>query len=139
MPIFEPGREMKRGDILYAERINAIESELRRLGQIRGGAGLDVRQSRSGLQITGVAQATKYAAIAASAFAPRSGSTVSSGTVTVQWNNAGTLADAGLQTITAWCISSTTMTSGNSIDSGQYCTVWQDPFGTWWASPEECS
>jgi hypothetical protein len=142
MPIFFPPTDLKPGDVLLAERLSAIEEELRRLGTIKGGAGVSVRHTKSGLQVTGQGQVDRYAAVATSDFAPRSGTTVSSGSVEIwylQDSGAGTIADAGITLPVVWCISSSTMTSGHAIDSGQYCTVYQDPFGIWWASPEECS
>jgi hypothetical protein len=138
LPLFDPPPP-RRGDILTAERLGKLEAEVSRLSGIRGGAGLAVRHSAGGLQITGQAQSTKYIGVATSDFAPRSGSTIHSGSVDLYWNNAGSLETTGLSIAEVWCVSSTTMTSGNSIDSGQYCTVWQDAFSTWWASPEECS
>lgn len=140
MPFYNPTRP-KTGDVFTADRLAAIDDELRRLAQIRGGAGLSVRHGRSGLQLAGVNQADKYVGIASTDFSPLSGSTPGSGTVEVYWLNpsTGDIEDTGIG-LTAYCISSSTIDSSSySIESGMHVTVWMDPFGTWWAEPQDCT
>lgn len=50
----------------------------------------------------------------------------------------GTLTTTGVE-IQVYNASSTTMTSGNGIDSGQYCWVQQDQGGFYSVAPLECS
>jgi hypothetical protein len=141
MPIFSPGTPLRRGDPLTAERLNAIEAELIRLGAVRGGPGVDVRQGKGGLHITGVRQADRYLAKATSNFAVTSGTTPTSGSVDLYWRNpgSGAMETSGTSLAEVWNMSDFAMTSGNAIDSGMWCSVWQDCFGTWWISPESCA
>ena len=140
MGLFDQGT-WKPGDEITAARLNAIEDELKRLVGVRGGAGLAVRHSKGGLQVTGLDPGGRYVGEATTAFTPRSGATPGHGSAKVQWRDpaTGDLADVGITLDDVATASATTMTSGHSIDSGQKVALWTDPFGTWWASPEECS
>jgi len=131
---------VKRGDVLQAELLNRMQAELARLGKIRGGAGLSVRQGGGGLQLTSLDPNNRYLAVANGNISARSGTTPGTGNVDVCWINPSgpTITNIG-PTIAVYNPSSSTMTSGQGIDSGQYCWIEQDPFGSWIVAPLECS
>lgn len=129
----------KPGDSLKAEQLNAMASAIKVLQGVRGGPGVNVRRGAGGtLQITGQQPVTSYLCVASGAITARSGTTPGTGTVTLCWLTGGVITSLS-QMLTAYNASASTMTSGNGIDSGQYCWVQQDCFGTWWVTPLECS
>lgn len=128
----------KKGDVLPASTINAL---IEATGiEVRGGAGIQTRKTRRGMQITGIQPNTSYLAVASTDFPVRSGTTPGSGSVDLQWidDSGPTIASLGI-TVAAYCSSSKAQTSGNAIDSGQYCWAEQDPFGIWHTMPLECA
>jgi hypothetical protein len=60
------------------------------------------------------------------------------GQVDVYQDVSGTLTAVGTNVI-ARCSVSRTTGAGNGIDSGGWCWVELDPFGTYWASPLDCN
>lgn len=128
----------RRGDVLTAETVNAL---VEATGiDVRAGAGIQARRTRRGVQMTAIAPNRAYLAKATSAFAVRSGTTPGSGTLDLYWiDTAGpTIATLGIS-VTAYTVTSKAQTSGNAIDSGQYCWAEQDPFGVWNTMPLECT
>lgn len=138
MPEYNPPT-FRTGDVLRASDLQAI-ADAARAQRVQGGAGVEVRRGPGGsVQITGNLPPGKYIGVASGNITARSGTTPGTGTVTVKYVAAsGSLASVGADIAVKNC-SSTTMTSGNGIDSGQYCSIWRDAFGVWWVSPEECS
>jgi hypothetical protein len=126
----DPTSRPKRGDILTAELMASI---LDRLARLEGAK-----------DISGLPPNTLFVGVAGGDFAPRSGTTVSSGSVTIYWlssvsGSTGTIATSGVTIPEAWNISETAYpVSGNSINSGQYVGIWKDAFETWWVAPLEC-
>lgn len=128
----------KRGDVLTADTVNAL---IEASGiDVRGGAGIQTRRTRRGVQMTAIAPNTSYLAKATSAFVVRSGTTPGSGTLDLQWidDSGPTITSLGI-TVTAYTVTTVAQTSGNAIDSGQYCWAQQDPFGIWHTMPLECA
>jgi hypothetical protein len=128
----------RRGDVLTADVINAL---IEATGiDIRGGAGVQARKTRRGVQLTAIQPNTAYLAKATSNFAVRSSTTPGSGTLDLYWiDTAGpTIATLGIS-VTAYTVTSKAQTSGNAINSGQYCWAEQDPFGVWHTMPLECT
>ena len=126
----DPASRPKRGDILTADLIGSILSRLDRLEGNKDGSGLPPN--------------TLYVGVAGGDFAPRSGTTVSSSSVTIYWlasvsGSTGTIAPSGITIPEVWNISEAAFpVSGNSINIGQYVGVWKDAFETWWCAPLEC-
>lgn len=136
---FYDQRRLARGDVFTAERLAAIEEELRRLGNFSGGAGIVARQSKGGLQISAVQPNTRYLAVASGDITPRSGSTAGTGQVDRQYiDSTGAIASTGEALLDVLNPSSSTMATGKSILTGLYCWVEQDCFGTWIVAPLEC-
>ena len=128
----------RRGDVLTAETINALV-EATGIG-IRGGAGVQARRTRRGVQITGIQPNTSYLAKATSDFNVRSGTTPGTGGLDLYYiDDAGpTITTLGIS-VTAYTSSNKAQTSGKAINSGQYCWAEQDPFGVWHTMPLECT
>lgn len=131
--------DFKRGDPLSHATLNEI---VRRLEPVapRGGAGLDVRMGRDGQVQVAALQPLRFVGVANGAISPRSGSTWGTGKVTrYQLDHvAGTDSSTG-QDYDVVNPSSTKMSSGNGIDSGQYCWVEEDSDGNLVVTPLECS
>jgi hypothetical protein len=131
--------DVKPGDPIKAEHYMALIKAVRELMDVRGGDGTSVRRSGGRLQVSAIPRVDGYLAVATSAFAARSGTVPGTGTVDLYWFDGTNITATGDSLADVVNVSSTTMTSGNSIDSGMYCWVVQDAFGTWYASPLECS
>lgn len=140
MPGYYDQPPLKPGDVLTAHRLTAIETELRRLGRVRGGEGVTVRHARGGLQMTAVQPNNRYLCKASGNIDAASGDTPADGVVALCWLNpaTGNIETTG-ETKAVKNPSTSTMTSGYGIDSGQLCWIDQDIFGTWWVVPLECS
>lgn len=130
--------DVKPGDPIKAEQFMAIVQAVRELMDVRGGNGVDVRRAGGRLHMSAIPRVNAYLGVATSIFAARSGTTPGTGTVDLYWYDGTTLAATG-ESVNAINVSATTMTSGNSIDTGMYCWVQLDPFGIWYVSPLECS
>ena len=140
MPDFNPPT-YKRGDPWRAEDVQAIVAELKRIGNIRGGAGVQVRQGAGGTQLTAVGPNTAYLGVATADIAPAAGTTPGGPVdVTLWWiDTAGpTMGTLGI-TVSAYNPSTFTQTGGKTVKSGQKCWVQQDPFGVWMVAPLECT
>jgi hypothetical protein len=73
------------------------------------------------------------------AIGARTGATLAAGgQINAFQDVAGTLTAVGTSVI-ARCSVSRTTALGNGIDMGGWCWVEQDPFGTYWASPLDCT
>lgn len=114
--------------------VNAV----RELMDVRGGEGINVLRMGGRVSISAIPRIDRYSGVATSDFAALSGSTPGTGTVQVYWYDGTNWADAGI-TVNAINVSTTTMTSGNSIDGGMAVWVAQDPFGTWYVAPMDCT
>lgn len=126
MPIFDDPA-WKPGDPVMAARLNALQQAVNRLENLRGGAGIEVRKTQGGVQITAVAQNTRYFARAAGAVTARVGTTAGTGKVDVMWvDSAGAIAKATDQPITVW-----NTDDARSLADQEYTWIEQDPFGTW--------
>lgn len=137
MPLYNQ-TPLRSGDVLLADRINEIEAELGRLANIRGGAGVEVRRDKYGVQITGIQSDNRWLCKADGAISPRSGTAAGTGTVKVcHIAPDGTIAETGTS-LDVFNPSESEMTSGAGIDDGLYCWAEQDPFGTWLVAPLEC-
>lgn len=130
--------KVKPGDPIRADQFMALVAAVQELRDIRGGNGIDVRRVGGRISISAIPESTGYLGVATSNFAARSGTTPGTGTVDLYWYDGTVLAATG-KSVNAVNVSSTTMTSGNSIDSGMYCWVAKDAYGTWYVSPLECS
>ncbi len=131
--------DFKRGDPLSHETVNQI---IRRLEPVapRGGAGLDVRMGRHGQVQLGLREPVRFVGVASGAITARSGSTWGTGTVTrYQFDPvSGTDSTTGVN-YSVVNPSATTMSSGNGINSGQYCWVQEDDDGNLVVTPLECA
>jgi hypothetical protein len=116
----------------------ALVEAVRQLMDVRGGNGIDIRRVGGRISISAIPESTGYLGVATSNFAARSGTTPGTGTVDLWWYDGTVLAATG-KSVTAANVSSTTMTSGNSIDSGMYVWVVRDAWNKWFVSPLECS
>lgn len=129
----------RSGQVLTADRLNALEAEVRRLGQIRGGTGLAVRSGRGGLQIAAVRPSDRYLCKADGDIDPRAGTTAGEGFALICWVNPddGEIEETG-DRITVWNPSDAEMSAGVGIADGTYCWAERDPFGVWTIAPLEC-
>src|SRR5437879_4800942 len=118
--------EVKPGDPIEAEQFNALVQAVRELMDVRGGNGVNVRRAGGRLHMSAAPQVPGYLAVATSNFAPRSGTTPGIGTVDLWWYDGTVLAATGKSLSNVVNVATTTMSSGNSIDSGQYCWVQKD-------------
>ena len=136
-------RKVRKGDPILAEDWNALVDMVIR-NDIRTGGGLDIQKTSNGTVLSAPRRADRYVAKATSDFPIRSGTTVSSGSVDIYRITAvsGSTATIGavFEIEEAWCISSTetSASSGKTVLSGQYGYAFQDPFGDWWFTPDEC-
>lgn len=131
--------DFQRGDPLKAEQLQAIRDELLRpTAVIRGGAGLSVRQGARGqTQVTGDRRGA-WMGKANGNIPAASGDTPGSGSVTRwQFNGTAMASFSANYSVLNW--STTTMTSGNGINSGQRCWVEEDEDGQLWVTPLECA
>ena len=131
--------DVKPGDPIKAEQFMALVEAVRQLMDVRGGDGLNARRVGGRLHMAAIPWVDAYLAVATSNFAARSGTTPGTGTVDLYWFDGSAITATGDSLADVVNVSSTTMTSGNSIDTGMYCWVVQDAFGTWYISPLECS
>lgn len=124
MPIYKQ-REFSRGDVLTAERLNLLESELRRLANVSGGPGLVVRQGRGGIQIGAVQPNNRYLCKADGLITPRADDTPGEGKAKVYWVDpaSGDLAEAGP--------SIDVVNSSQQTFLDDYFWAVLDPFGAW--------
>jgi hypothetical protein len=132
--------DFQRGDALKASQLQAIVDAVRKcLGKIVGGTGVDVRRDARGNTVITGRQRPVWIGKANGNIPAASGSAWGAGSVT-RWSVDG----SGNEYTTSVNYdvlnpSSTTMTSGNGIDSGQRCRVWQDEDGNLIVEPLECS
>ena len=137
MPLYNHPK-ISPGDPVLAERFNEIEEELKRLANIRGSAGVDVRRDKYGIQIAVIQPNNRYLAVADGDIPPRSGTTAGAGTVNLYLiDSGGTITSTG-QSLDVWNPSDSEMSTGVSILDGLYCWVHQDVYGTWIVAPLEC-
>lgn len=139
MALFDFGKRLKPGDELTAELVNKIIDAINSLANVSGGAGVVVRRSKGGLQITGQRQAGFYAGVANGDITARSGTTPGTGQVDLIWVDPSgpTLTPIGV-TVDVYYLEDETLSSGNGIDDGMYVYVEQDAFDAWHVSPAEC-
>jgi hypothetical protein len=131
--------DVQPGDPIRAEQFMMLVDAVRELMSVRGGDGVNVRRAGGRIHLSAIPRVDSYLAVATSNFAARSSTTPGTGTVDLYWFDGSALAATGESLADVVNVSTTTMTSGNSIDSGMYCWVVQDAFGTWFISPLECS
>lgn len=138
MPVYHQ-TPFRAGEVLTAARLNALEAEVRRLGNLRGGAGLAVRSGVGGPQIAAVRQADRYLCKAVADIPSRSGTTAGAGEADVCWINPddGEIATTG-DRLAVKNPSATEMSAGVGITAGTYCWAERDPFGVWTIAPLEC-
>lgn len=135
----DPTPTFRPGDVLTAETVNAL---IEAAGiDVRGGAGVQARRTRRGIQVTGIPQNTKYLAKATSNFAVSTSTVPSTGTADLYFidESGPTITSLGLALPTVYCAITKAQTSTNAINSGQLCWVEQDPFGIWFIAPLECA
>lgn len=134
--------ELKAGDRLEPYHLNQVYRELKRWRKLRGSARVILRGVADGESIPEIDIAFPplgFVGVANGNITKRSGTTPGTGTVTIKQYDGSVLVDAQVSDLTVYNASSTGMTSGNGIDSGQYVWVQRDAFGTLWVSPLECS
>lgn len=132
-PNFKPGDPLSHG---------VVNEIIRRLAPVapRCAAGLDVRMGRHGQVQVATYEPARFVGVANGAITPRSGSTWGKGTVTRYQFNAQTGTDSSTGANYAVVNpSATTMSSGNGINSGQYCWVQEDDDGNLVVTPLECA
>jgi hypothetical protein len=133
------GIAVKPGDPVKAEDIMKLVAAVNALLSPRGGDGIDVRQVGGRIHMSAIPTVDKYLCKATSDFAAISGTTPGTGSADLYWYDGTDLAATGESMSNLVSASITTMTSGNSIDSGMWCFVFQDAFGTWYIAPNDCS
>jgi hypothetical protein len=133
------GIAVKPGDPIKADDFMKLVATVNALLSPRGGDGIDVQQVGGHIHASAIPPVNAYLAVATSNFAARSGTTPGTGTVDLYWFDGTNLAATGDSLADVVNVSTTTMTSGNSIDSGMYCWVYKDAFSTWYVAPLECS
>lgn len=132
MPRFRPG------DILRAETIDDLYRRTEPPA-VRGSGGLTVRSDRRCLDLA-LTQPLRFVGVAAGVITARSGSTWGTGTVTrYQFDAVAGTDSSTSQNFAVVNPSSTTMSSGNGINSGQYCWVQEDDDGNLVVTPLECA
>lgn len=130
---------VKPGDPIRAEQFMMLVQAVRELMDVRGGDGVNVRQVGGRIHMSAIPIVDKYLCKATSNFAAISGTTPGTGSADLYWYDGTNLAPTGESMSDLVSASTTTMTSGNSIDSGMWCFVFQDAFGTWHIAPNDCS
>ena len=138
MPFEADKLDFKRGDVLKAADLQTLrDAILRPDSEIKGGVGIDARKGvRGSVQLTAV-QSLGSVGVANGNITPRSGTTPGAGTVSVKrYDGTNLIASHDVAVLNA---SSSTMTSGHGIDSGQYVFIVEDTDGWTWVSPLECS
>lgn len=129
----------RAGEVLTAERLNALETEVRRLANVRGGTGLAVRSGRGGLQIAAVRTNDRYLCKAVGDIPPRDGATAGAGQVDLCWiRPEDDVIETTGDRIDVKNPSDSEMSAGVGIASGLYCWAERDPFGVWLVAPLEC-
>jgi hypothetical protein len=132
------GIDVKPGDPIKADDIMKLIAAVNALLNLRGGDGIDLRQARGHIHISATPPVNAYLAKATSNFAPMTGTARVPGTVDLYWDD-GTNISATGDSLDVVSVSTTAMTSGNSIDSGMWCWATRDGFGTWFVAPLDCS
>src|SRR3954453_21010173 len=122
---------VKPGDAIRAEQFMMLVQAVKELMDVRGGNGIDIRRVGGRLHISAIPESTGYLGVATSAFAARSGTTPGTGTVDLYRYDGTVLAATGKSLTGVVNVSSTTMTSGNSIDSSMYVWVVRDAWNKW--------
>jgi hypothetical protein len=130
---------IKAGDPIRADQFMMLVKAVRELMDVRGGDGVNARRSGGRLQLSVTPEVDRYLAKATSNFAPMAGTARVTGTADLYWDDGTNITATGESLTDVVCVSTTTMTSGNSIDSGMWCWVAMDGFGTWFISPLDCS
>ena len=133
--------DLKDGDRLEPYHINIIYKELRRWRKLRGASRVVIRGVADGESIPEIDIAfppSGFVGVANGVISARSGTTAGTGVVTIKQLDGNTITDSQVSNVTVYNASSTTMTSGNGIASGQYVWVQRDAFGALWVSPLEC-
>lgn len=130
---------VKPGDPIRAEQFMMLVNAVKALLGMRGGDGMSLSRAGGRILLSATPPVNAYLAVATSAFAARSGTTPGTGTVDLYWYDGTNITATGNSLANVVNVSTTTMTSGNSIDSGMYCWVVRDAFGTWYVSPLECT
>lgn len=128
----------KPGDEIQAAHFNALRGAIIRNSILAGdSSGVELVQTEAGTTIS-VSLPLRFVGVANGNISPRSGSAWGTGTVTRYWWD-GTSDHTAYQDFTVVNPSSSTMTSGHGIDSGQYCWVEEDSDGNLVVTPLECS
>lgn len=129
----------KRGDRLKAADLMALRAQVQRQRLEAGqNSGIVLQENPHCTAIRVAFPSNRYLAVADANIAARSGTAPGTGTATIQNYDGTNLGSTGIS-VDVLNPSSTTMTSGNGIDSGMYCWIEQDPDGWWWIWPLECS
>jgi hypothetical protein len=136
----EPSARFKPGDVLTADTVNAL---IEATGiTVRTGAGLQSRKGRRGIAITAIPPTPNvgWLAKSTSTFNIASGTTPGSGTLDLYYiDDTGPTATSTGDSVNAYTMVTKAQTSGKAINSGQWCWVEQDIFGTYFAAPLECT
>jgi hypothetical protein len=130
---------VKPGDPIKAEQFMMLVQAVRELMDVRGGDGVNVRQVGGRVHMSAIPEVNRYLGKATTDFAAISGTAPGTGSVDLYWYDGTNLVATGDSLANVVCASTSTMTSGNSIDSGMWCWVERDAFETWYASPMDCS
>src|SRR5271166_5662129 len=141
-------RRIKPGDPLSAQWGNDLIDWIKRSQINLGtGSGLELIETPLGTALKATGQSSRFLAVANGAIPARGGAAAGIGSVYLVMVDStftsGVLTAVHLTTDTVaydvYNPSSNTMTSGNGVDSGQYCWIEEFPSGLWCVSPLECS
>jgi hypothetical protein len=130
----------RKGQVIKADDLNRLAEAIERVHIERGQcSGLEIDETPGGTSLRVKRMTDGYIGVASGNITARSGSTPGAGSVTLQeYDATNELYSLGVS-IPVLNASSSTMTSGNGINSGQYCWCQQDVNGFYWVSPLECA
>jgi hypothetical protein len=121
------------------QMVNDMRRRLARVEDVAAQAAQMVQMSPAGGPGGGGGGQQGFIGKAAVNIGARTGTSLAAGgQVDVYHDAGGTLGAVGTNVI-ARCSVSRTTAAGNGVDSGTWCWVELDPFGTYWCSPLDCT
>lgn len=129
----------KAGDVIKAADLNRLVEAIERgTLTVSQDSGLEMQQGRGGTSLRVVFPVNRFVGVASGNISTRSSGTPGSGSVTLyRYDTTNGLTSLAIN-VSVLNASSTSMSSGNGIDSGKYCWIEQDGDGWWWVSPFDC-
>lgn len=140
--------EAKSGDLITVRMWNALVRAIRRCDiNVGQSTGLSIQQTHDGTILRIIPPDDTKLAIANGNIPARAGADAGIGLVHIVYAAptysagalTGVILSTGTPSIQVYNPSSAQMTSGNGIDSGQYCWIREYPTGLWVVWPLECS